>query len=150
MRLVTLDCANNGLVDLSPLCGVPLERLNVSNSERLKDLTPLTGMRLWALDVGGTGVTDVSVLGTLTELRFLSIRDTRGVSDLSPAKCLWLDGLVMGNTQVMGPDAAPGDAAALPELRQQSRRRPLASGRRWCVDSTSSRFHRCTPGSCAS
>src|SRR5262249_46715645 len=50
------------LTDLWPLTGLPLERLGCSANPGLTDLTPLAGMKLRALWIHRTGVTDLSVV----------------------------------------------------------------------------------------
>jgi WD40 repeat protein/predicted Ser/Thr protein kinase len=53
---------NLRLADLSPLTGLPLTHLSIGGSPLIKDLSPLRGMPLTELWFGGTEVTDLSPL----------------------------------------------------------------------------------------
>ncbi|QDU23598.1 protein kinase domain-containing protein [Urbifossiella limnaea] len=86
--LVSLDCSGikevkGKLSDLSPLKGMALTSLNISNS-KVADLSPLKGMALTSLYLEHTDVTDLSPLKGMP-LESLKIYNNL-VKDLSPLK----------------------------------------------------------------
>ncbi|MDD5677250.1 MAG: protein kinase [Kiritimatiellae bacterium] len=106
------------LSDLSPLKGLPLKEVCVSDT-RVKDISPLAGMPLTKLDLSGTRVTDLLVLKgmPLQELTLsrLSIRDLKllvglpleslnishtDVSDLTPLTGMHLKRLIASATRI--------------------------------------------------
>jgi hypothetical protein len=107
------------LADLTPLRGLPLDRLNL-NSARVSDLEPLRGMPLTILHCGETRVADLSPLkgmslrvftaqrtpvSDLGPLRgmpvtFLDLNGAHAVSDLGPLEGMPLDYLNLGGTWV--------------------------------------------------
>jgi serine/threonine protein kinase len=107
-RLETLECTGAegyvGMVaDLSPLRGLPLTRLILSDN-RVTDLSPLRGMPLRLLALARNfGLKDLAPLQGLP-LEFLDCSHT-GVADLSPLKGMKLTGLWCDQTLVsdLGP-----------------------------------------------
>jgi serine/threonine protein kinase/Leucine-rich repeat (LRR) protein len=101
-KLRSLKCPGSiyrkGLItDLSPLRGLPLRSLDVSNSQ-LFDLSPLEGMPLTELVCFGTRVTDLSPLKGM-RLRVLNFTSTE-VHDLDALYGMPLDSLDVGGTKV--------------------------------------------------
>lgn len=96
-NLKGLGVSGLGLEDLSVLAGLPLERLNVSDSP-LSDLSPLAEFEsLYHLEASNTGVTDIGplqALGNLATLRLNgnSISDVEPLSDLGRLTSLGLRG----------------------------------------------------------
>ncbi|MDX2037151.1 MAG: serine/threonine-protein kinase [Isosphaeraceae bacterium] len=86
------------LVDLSPLKGLPLTRLNFVNTN-VYDLTPLIGMKLVELHCDGTKVHDLSPLRGMP-LEIFHCGWTR-VTDLTPLK-----GMRLTSAQFEGSDLA--------------------------------------------
>jgi len=78
--------------DLTPLSGLPLEHLLLGGVP-VSDLSPLRGMPLKELDLDGTAVADLRPLEGM-QLRKLQIAGTR-VTDLSPLKGMPLEELVI-------------------------------------------------------
>jgi serine/threonine protein kinase len=78
------------LADLTPLRGLPLERLNLCSSG-VVSLEPLRGMKLTILHCGETGIADLSPLKGM-KLTFFSAQRTR-ISDLEPLRGMPLTGL---------------------------------------------------------
>ena len=138
MRLTTLSCYNNTLVDdLSPLQGMPLQELwcgytGVTDLSPLKgtplavlwfqcttvsDISPVKGMPLTVLCCGGTQVSDLSPLrgAALTKLYC----DNSLVSDLSPLKGMPLTALWCFNWHLnaQASDLSPLKGMPLKELR---------------------------------
>jgi Leucine-rich repeat (LRR) protein len=109
-KLKRLTCSGNWLRkgkvgDLSPLRGLPLERLECREDSELRDLTPLKHMRLTHLFLGDTNVKDlgplrgmrlndfdcyysrVTDLGPLRKMPLIKLCvDGCGVRDLSPVR----------------------------------------------------------------
>jgi hypothetical protein len=83
--------------DLSPLKGMPLTELNLSNT-RATDLSVLKGMSLKWLHIGNTKVNDLSPLKGMP-LKWLHMENIQ-VSDLSPLKGMPLTELVLFSTKV--------------------------------------------------
>jgi Leucine-rich repeat (LRR) protein len=103
LRLEMLDLSQNAdLADLRPLAGMPLKRLGLFATS-VSDLTPLKGSKLEVLQLAGTRVTDLKPLKGLP-LKMLVVNDT-AVSDLTPLEGMPLEGLECGNTKVsdLGP-----------------------------------------------
>jgi hypothetical protein len=79
--------------DLSPLEGIPLDRLSINQSSGVWDLRPLAGMPLTYLDLSNCGqVRDLTPLAGMP-LAQLSLAGCRELRDLSPLKGLpltWL------------------------------------------------------------
>lgn len=104
--LQELALCNQQIKDLSPLAGSNLQRLALHGNriedlspltecERLldlfisnnpvSDLSPLTGCReLCTLNVGATALTDLDSVAAIPKLRFFSIHDCPGVTDITP------------------------------------------------------------------
>ncbi len=100
--LFTLQMANTPVDDLTPLKGMPLERLFLGGT-KVSDLAPLQGMALVELDVAGTKVSDLTPLADLP-LQSLDLRDTR-IVDLTPLAAMPLQTLCLENVPVqdLGP-----------------------------------------------
>ena len=62
MPIEILSLAQSAVSDLRPLQGMPLKELRLDGSKRIADLSPLAGMKLTAIDVGGMPITDLSPL----------------------------------------------------------------------------------------
>jgi hypothetical protein len=71
------------LTDLSPLVGLKLVRLHVTNC-KVRDLTPLKGMPLHALTLTGTEVRDLAALRGLEYLESLNLHFNLQLTDLAP------------------------------------------------------------------
>jgi Leucine-rich repeat (LRR) protein len=95
-RLRSLRCLDRGdhspLVDLSPLSGLPLTSLELGG-EQLSDLSPLQGMPLTGFTCFAKRVTDLSPLRGM-KLRYLKF-ETGIVSDLAPLKGMPLETLAV-------------------------------------------------------
>ena len=74
----------NRIADLSPLSGCEhLLDLYIGDNP-VRDLSPLIGCReLCNLSAGATAVTDLTAAAAIPKLRFLSIMDCRGLTDIS-------------------------------------------------------------------
>jgi tetratricopeptide (TPR) repeat protein len=84
--------------DLTPLQGLPLERLTVAGD--FSDLSPLRGMPLQKLDLVSTSVVDLTPLADLP-LRELYLEYCTAASDVAPlAKIATLEALVLPRTAV--------------------------------------------------
>ena len=119
-HLETVDIWGGSFADLTPLGGLPLRELGVSNNWAMNDLTPLKGMRLTRLELWGFQGTDLSPLEGMALQRFvcggsckkLDLAPLRGmplkyvclsatgVDDLSPLKGAELDALIIKDTRV--------------------------------------------------
>jgi len=95
--LFTLQLANAVVDDLTPLKGMPLERLTLSGT-KVSDLSPLQGMALIDLDVADTKVSDLTPLAE-SPLQSLDLRDTR-IVDLTPLAAMPLQTLCLENVPV--------------------------------------------------
>jgi Leucine-rich repeat (LRR) protein len=95
-RLRSLRCLGKGghspLADLSPLSGLPLNTL-VLGGDQLTDLSPLQGMPLTSLTCFAKLVDDLSPLRGM-KLRYLRFENGR-VSDISPLKGMPLETLTV-------------------------------------------------------
>jgi len=92
------NLGNGRLTDLTPLRGLPLQRLEIHNNPPLTDLTPLAGMPLESLNLNHTGVRDLSPLRGMP-LYWLSMWQVP-VHDLTPLRGSPLKQLVCVNTSV--------------------------------------------------
>ncbi|WP_417388743.1 protein kinase domain-containing protein [Gimesia sp.] len=102
-RLTSFRCGgphltHGKLKDLSPLVGLPLTRMDISNSS-VSDLTPLKGMKLDHLYGAHTRIKDLSPLADMP-LKVLFLWSSPHVSDLSPLKGMRLTNLNLDFTQV--------------------------------------------------
>lgn len=79
---LTLDLSDTPVSDLSPLVGMPIAQLKLSNCHHIRDLSPLQSLPLQLLELDGTSVSDLSPLQGM-KLEELSIANSR-VQDLSP------------------------------------------------------------------
>jgi len=91
------DLSFSGVTDISPLKGLPLERLDLRGLE-ISDISPLEGMPLRELFLEQTKVTDLSPLKG-APLRVLYLNDTP-VKDISPLADCPLVQLNLTGTQV--------------------------------------------------
>ena len=73
------------LVDLAPLAGLKLKKLEMGGCYHIGDLSPLAGMPLTHLIIHGTNITDLSPLKGM-RLESISLRGCRRLSDLSPLR----------------------------------------------------------------
>lgn len=86
------------LTDLSPLAGLPLTQLAISNTSVI-DLSPLIGMQLTRLDCNHTKITDLSPVSDMP-LKILHLWSGNQLSDLSPLRGLKLTHLTCDYTRV--------------------------------------------------
>jgi serine/threonine protein kinase len=89
---------NGWLWSVEALRDLPLVRLRCGGNRAIKDLTPLSGMRLVELDIHKTGVSDLSPLKDVP-LEYLDASDT-AVSDLTPLRGKQLRSLLIDRTAV--------------------------------------------------
>jgi serine/threonine protein kinase/Leucine-rich repeat (LRR) protein len=94
------------LRDLSPLKGMTMTHLDLSDNARLSDLSPLNGSRLTHLGCTGTHVTDLSVLRGMA-LEELWLGSTE-VSDLAPLQGMPLKKLMLWGAKVADLSALKG------------------------------------------
>lgn len=85
------------LSDLSPLKGLPLEKLYLASTS-VKDISALSGMKLENLDLRHTKVADISVLKYMN-LKYLNLENTM-VKDISDISRMSLEELNLGGTKV--------------------------------------------------
>lgn len=96
---LNLDLSGNGqLADISALRGLDLAVLSLAETV-VSDLGPLSGAGLRELDLSGSRVADLSVVGRMAGLRALALRGCP-VSDLSPLRGLQLVRLELAQTRV--------------------------------------------------
>jgi hypothetical protein len=91
MLLETLTIrASPQVQDLTGLEGMPLTCLDLERCTQVQDLTPLKGMALTGLHVGGTSVTDLTVVADmkLEWLGFTPKNITKGIDGLRNMKSL--------------------------------------------------------------
>ncbi|MBN1269424.1 MAG: protein kinase [Kiritimatiellae bacterium] len=88
---------NAELRDLSGLAGLPVARLNLSET-KVRDLAPLRGMPLTRLDAHQTPVDDIGILEGMP-LNDLNLAGTR-VRNIAPLKGAPLTRLLLGSTPV--------------------------------------------------
>jgi serine/threonine protein kinase len=81
---LALSFAASGIADLSPLKGIPLQELTLTDCTNVADLSPLRGMPLTHFTFTWNKVTDLSPLSDMP-LEFLYFAFNR-VSDLSPLR----------------------------------------------------------------
>ncbi|MBL8799855.1 MAG: protein kinase [Planctomycetia bacterium] len=110
------NIGNGQLTDLSPLRGLPLQRLEIHNNPPLTDLTPLAGMPLESLNLNHTNVRDLSPLAGMP-LYWLSLWQAP-VRDLSPLRGCPLKHLVCVNTGVRDLSPLAGMKLHALELQQ--------------------------------
>lgn len=84
--------------DLSPLAGMPLERINTGGSV-IKSLEPLRGLPLEEICLNGSSITDLSPLEGMQTLKILTVANTE-VSDIRPLARLSLKELELQNSKV--------------------------------------------------
>lgn len=133
-QIVVVDLNHCGITDLTPLRGLPLSSLELWQS-KVRDLSPLVGMKLKRLNIGGcTGVSDISALKGMpleslhmagvraadlnaledAPLTSLNIYDTP-VSDLTPLRKSLLEILDAGSCDALR-DLSPLRGLPLREL----------------------------------
>ena len=128
LQLEALDISDNPLTDISPLKGLPLHRLGLEGT-KVADLTPLAGMPLTELYMNRTPVHDLSPLKGM-HLQVLNLLGT-GVEDLSPLAGMPLQSLWLNGTGVK--DISPLRGCPLVSLTLERTRvadlAPLAGGK---------------------
>jgi Leucine-rich repeat (LRR) protein len=82
LPLTRLNCTESQVTNLEPLRGMPLEILHCQMTG-VSSLAPLEGMKLWQLTIQGSCVTDLKPLRGMP-LRALDMAWVRGVTDLKP------------------------------------------------------------------
>ncbi len=93
--LGSLNLRSTGIADLSPLSQLPLRNLYLANNPGVVNITPLAGMPLERLDLTGTRVSDLSPLGG-SSIRELVLEGCRSITDLTPlAQCEKLETLIV-------------------------------------------------------
>jgi hypothetical protein len=115
--IVAVDLRDTGVVDLSPLAGLPLAVLYAENTG-VTDLSPLKGMRLVELSLSDTPVAEIGPLRGMP-LKILRMVNTK-VRDLSPLKGAPLEQLWVNNTPVS--DIGPLAGAPLVSLTVEGTR----------------------------
>ncbi len=96
-EIIVADLSFRPIRDLSPLKGLPLERLDLRGT-RVEDLTPLKGMPLRELYLESTNVSDLSPLkGAPLRVLYLNGTPVKDISPLSDAPLFMLN---LTNTQV--------------------------------------------------
>ncbi len=86
---LALNLFGTKITALAPLAGAPLAVLNVDGSTELTDLSPLTGIHLIELNITNTRVADLTPLREMHSLEKLFANGTP-VHDLSPLRALRL------------------------------------------------------------
>jgi len=89
-----------GVSDLSPLRGMPLEWLNLTDCHQVSGLSPLREMRLKALEICGTSVQDLSPLAGIP-LRKLDATGLE-ITSLEPLRGMPLRQLCLNSVKVSG------------------------------------------------
>jgi hypothetical protein len=93
--LNSLNLRSTGISDLSPLSQLPLKNLYLGSNPGVVNITPLAGMPLERLDLTGTRVSDLSPLGG-SSIRELILEGCRAITDLTPlAQCAKLETLIV-------------------------------------------------------
>ena len=127
--VVDVRLRNTGITDLSPLEGMALTQLDLSEAEGITDLSPLKGMPLAQLELRGvTGITDLSPLEGMA-LTYIGLSETEGITDLSPLEGMPLAHLDLSETEGIT-DLSPLEGMALTSHRPELGRwhhRPVAA-----------------------
>ena len=97
--LLSLDLGDTKIADLSPLAGMPLGELNLTNCTSATDLAPLRGMPLVRLVLDNALVTSVEPLRGMKSLDTLQLHGTP-VTDLSPLEGLQIHHLNLDSCRV--------------------------------------------------
>jgi formylglycine-generating enzyme required for sulfatase activity/serine/threonine protein kinase len=84
-KIVEANLASSGLVDLSPLQGLPLEKLDLRFCREVSDLQPLQGAPLKHLVVQGSKVSTLAPLKGMP-LGFIDITECASLTDISALK----------------------------------------------------------------
>ncbi len=114
--LETLLLGNTGITDLGLLAGMTgLRRLQLWGNDGMSDLAPLAGRDLIELDIGGTGVRDLSAVHAMTNLTVLyayglGLRDgdIDFIRDLAALERLWLQDNAITSLDAIVANAALG------------------------------------------
>lgn len=94
------------IANLSPLSDIELWELDLSGCTKLQDLSALKGMSLQQLTIAATSVRDLTPLADM-KLTYLNCGGS-GVTDLGPLKGMPLTGLKIDNTRVSNLAALEG------------------------------------------
>jgi hypothetical protein len=95
LTLHSLNLRSTGISDLSLLSQLPLKNLFLGGNSGVVNITPLAGMPLERLDLTGTRVSDLSPLGG-SAIRELILEGCRAITDLTPlAQCAKLETLIV-------------------------------------------------------
>jgi eukaryotic-like serine/threonine-protein kinase len=89
LSLTRLECSRTSVYDLSPLKGMPLETLHCGQT-KVSDLSPLKGMKLRHLEIQATQVSDLTPLQGMP-LTFLDLYRANRVSNLKPLQGMPLE-----------------------------------------------------------
>jgi serine/threonine protein kinase len=92
--LKVFRCQDGKLSDLSQLRGMKLEILALRGCIGVQDISPLEGMKITTLDLGGTKVSDLSPLQGMP-LNSLSFYGCSTVKDLSPLRGMKITNLTL-------------------------------------------------------
>ena len=98
LPLVKLDCSINMISDLSPLKGMPLEVLTLTNNKKINLGSLPSGLPLKELYLEGSQITDLAPLADF-KLTRLSVA-YNAINDLTPLKDMPLRSLAIGFTDV--------------------------------------------------
>jgi tetratricopeptide (TPR) repeat protein len=94
-----LDLSQTSVAALAPLKGMPIERLTLSGCKNIRDLSPLRGLRLKELNLGGTVISNLEPLRGMP-LESLDLSETL-VSDLEPLTGMRLKRLQLNHAERM-------------------------------------------------
>jgi serine/threonine protein kinase len=117
---LALDLSSTSLSDLSPISGMPIDSLSLTNCRQVIDLTPLHGLLLRTLLLNNTSVRDLSSMRHQTNLVRLYARGTP-IADLTPLQGLKLQYLDLADCNHLT-DIQPLAGMPLIELRLRSTR----------------------------
>lgn len=113
MPLKHLSIRNGAISSVAPLQKLPLESLDLSGNDAIRDFSCLAGMPLRALSLDDTGISDLGILKS-AGLRSLRVAGTK-VHDLSPLAGMELTALDISRTRVR--NLAPLKGMRLVDLR---------------------------------
>ncbi|MGE3803178.1 MAG: tetratricopeptide repeat protein, partial [Gemmataceae bacterium] len=106
LKLEYLNLTSSGRVqDLSPLAGMPLKNLQLYNCRQVRELSPLKGTQLNTLNILGTNVSNISIVGDmpLEDLTFDPSIVKTGMNDLRRVKTLKWIGVTQDRRTYMHP-----------------------------------------------
>ena len=115
--LLYLNLSDTKIADLSPLAGMPLGELDLTNCPNASNLAPLHGMPLLRLFLNGTGVSSLEPLRGMNSLDTLQVVGT-SVTDLSPLQGLRIHKLNLMRSEVSS--LAPLRGMPLEELNVEA------------------------------